>query len=325
MIVFHGPPPLEPGLGVELALRPDPTRPGAWLVDDGAAYQVGSVTPYVRTVTHESGVPLRWAHSCATVHWATEGTSEVAGTTEQDVIQQALATWTGAVASCSYLDLVPGGAIDSEVDKRDMVNLIKFRDTEWCRPAVGGDPRRCFSPSSAAITTVVFVDDPSHPRDGEIIDADIELNGVDFAIAVGGQTLGTAGCQAELANTLIHELGHLVGLDHTCRVPEDPPAVDDTGAPVPLCSQTTDPVITEATMYPFQDCGETKKESLEPDDLNAVCTIYPAAADPGTCAPPDDLAAGCCQTGRAAPPVAPLALVLFGLLRRRRSRRARAA
>ena len=37
-------------------------------------------------------------------------------------------------------------------------------------------------------------------------------------------------------------------------------------------------------MFNFQDCGETKKETLEPDDIDAICTIYPTAKDPGTCA-----------------------------------------
>ena len=36
-------------------------------------------------------------------------------------------------------------------------------------------------------------------------------------------------------------------------------------------------------MYNFQDCGETKKESLSHDDIDAICAIYPTADDPGTC------------------------------------------
>ena len=38
-------------------------------------------------------------------------------------------------------------------------------------------------------------------------------------------------------------------------------------------------------MYNFQDCGETKKETLSHDDIDAICAIYPKADDPGTCEP----------------------------------------
>jgi hypothetical protein len=97
-------------------------------------------------------------------------------------------------------------------------------------------------------------------RDGAIVDADIEINGVNFSISVNGVTLGVTGCDAELANTLTHELGHLHGLEHTCLATGDPQRVDGNGSAVPSCSdQNLPPAITEATMYPFQDCGETKK------------------------------------------------------------------
>jgi len=72
-------------------------------------------------------------------------------------------------------------------------------------------------------------------------------------------------------------------------------------------------------MYPFQDCGETKKETLTADDSNAICTIYPVSKDPGTCshvgAP-----GGCCSTGADARGSVVLA-GLVGLILRLRTRR----
>src|SRR5439155_19993785 len=126
------------------------------------------------------------------------------------------------------------------------------------RPATQGDPELRYAPAAAGITTVAYVDDASSSRDGALVDADIELNGVNFAIAVNGQTLSSQSCLSELQNTLTHELGHMHGLEHPCLSPGDPSRVDGNGNPVPQCSLTTDPAILDATMYNYQDCGETK-------------------------------------------------------------------
>ena len=321
MYVFHGPPPLEPGLRVRVDARPAGAMSPRWIVEDVDVLAGPGGLPYVRTPAKKSGKPLYWAKSCVQVSWAQEGTRAIAGDGERAVIEQALAAWNGGVGSCSYLNLVGMGPVEHEVGE-DQINLVKFRDDTWCRPAVDGNEARCHSPNAAGITTVIYVDAPDDPRDGEIVDADIELNGVDFAIATGGQTLSQASCQADLANTLVHELGHLLGLDHSCRKGGDPPRVDATGAPVPFCIDTTDPTILEATMYPEQQCGETKKASLSPDDTGAICAIYPSSDDPGECGPPDPLSGGCCDAGGAGGPSALLGLVTLGvLLSRRRSPR----
>jgi MYXO-CTERM domain-containing protein len=253
------------------------------------------------------------------------GTNEIAGDTEFAVIDQSIQTWNDDTASCSYMVVKDAGRKAIEVGK-DHVNVIKFRDSSWCRPAVGTDAARCYAHDSAGITTATYIDDATSSRDGAIVDADIEINGVDFSIAVNHQTLGTAPCQSELQNTLTHELGHLHGLEHTCTVPGDPSRIDGSGNPVPSCATSmNNPAITEPTMYNFQDCGETKKETLETDDINSMCVIYPPANDPKTCEPVT--LGGCCSTGRDGPnPWVPLGLSgLVGalvLLRRPKSRRA---
>jgi len=248
--------------------------------------------------------------------------SHIAGDTELDVIAAVLAHWTTEVSGCSYMTLVDGGTLEDHEVGRDKVNIIKFRDVTWCRPAVDDDPPRCYSTNTAGVTTATYVDDPGGSRDGEIVDADIELNGVDFALAVGGVTLDDGACLSELANTLTHEVGHLLGLEHTCRSPEDPERVDGNGDPSPLCAGVVDPVIRDATMYPFQDCAETKKATVEPDDVAGVCAAYPIANDPNECKSPGD--AGGCDAGGSSNPAPPLALsavVVLGMLQVTRRRR----
>ena len=320
MRVFHGPEQLVPGMRVAIAATEarDLARRMHVVVD---SVRVMQYPPgFVRTGPTERGNFLFWRSGCVFVTPDSAGTNQVVGNNELEAIQAAVGEWNSEVAGCSYMEirLQPGEAAEVGRDGR---NLIKFRDSSWCRPATNDDPPRCHSPSAAGLTTAVFVDDPDSDRDGEIVDADIELNGEHFAIAHEGQSLGTEPCQSEIGNTLTHELGHLLGLEHPCRAAGDPDRVDDAGRAVPLCVQTTDPDIVEATMYNFQDCGESKKASLAPDDIQGVCGVYASADDPGVCEAVSTEPSGCCQASAGEPPPILIGLVVGGLLFRRKTRR----
>jgi hypothetical protein len=278
---------------------------------------------FVRTGPTKAGHYLYWESGCIFATPDADGTKEIAGSGEFPIITTSIATWNTDVdtSSCSYIKIVENSPQSLEVGN-DGVNLIKFRDASWCRPAVDDDPARCYADTAAGITTATYVDDGTNPRDGAIVDADIEINGVDFAIAIGGVSLGTASCQAELQNTLTHELGHLHGLEHTCLAPGDPPRVDENGSAVPECADTTDPLILDATMYNYQDCGETKKETLSDDDIDAICSIYPLAKSPNTCVPPPPESSGCCDAGAGSSAgFGVLGLLVVARLRKTRRRR----
>lgn len=319
---WPGPEPLVDGMRATVAITQafDLTMQPHNVVDD---VKVLFAPPnYVRTGPTMAGSYLFWESGCVFVTADSDGTKAIPGDQEFAVIDQAIATWNQGTASCSYMQIMQDPKRPVET-ARDNVNIIKFRDQSWCRPATKDDPPRCHPDAAAGITTATFVDDSGSIRDGAIVDADIEINGVGFAIAVNGQTLSTQSCQSELKNTLTHELGHLLGLEHTCRASGDPPRVDDKGGAVPSCNAVmSNPVYTEPTMYNFQECGETKKASLEADDIAAVCGIYPTARDPGTCEPVNP-PGGCCDAG-SHPPGGSLLLGLFvtvGLTRFWRRRR----
>jgi MYXO-CTERM domain-containing protein len=321
MQTFPGPPVLALGMRVAVGAHRDVDLDRAEFVVVDSVKVMADPAGFVRTGPTKAGNSLYWESGCVFVTVDSAGTKAIADDQEFAVIDTSVATWNDDTASCSYLRVNIDGKRATEVGK-DYINVIKFRDVSWCRPALHGDPARCYDESAAGITTATFFNDGS-ARDGAIVDADIELNNVNFAISVDGVTQKPmAGCKADLQNTLTHELGHLHGLEHTCLADRDPPRVDDQGNPVPRCLSTTDPKIVDATMYNFQDCDETKKRTLEADDIAAICAIYPTADDPKTCAPVDD-PTGCCSTGGA--PAGPLLLAAgtAALLVRRRKKLAR--
>ena len=163
---------------------------------------------------------------------------------------------------------------------------------------------------------------------GEILDVDLELNTRPGPYAVCGESdsgceqmcpdiLGRDPCatcsggETDLENTLVHEIGHMLGLAHSDSC--------------------------EATMFAGASDGEVRKRTLTDDDVAGVCTAMP----PGSL-PPNDCACtgeGCtcppvplrtktvcaCQlpgaaTGGGRPPAALVMLVMaaLGVLQRRR-------
>lgn len=319
MRTFPGPEPLVPGMRIAAATHADTDLDQRVHVVVDSMRVLAMPEGFVRTGPTKAGNSLFWESGCVFFTVDSDGTKALPGDREQQIIDKSVETWNVAAAGCSYITLKKSGTASKEVGK-DYTNVIKIRDSSWCRPKIKDDPARCYSEAAAGITTAVYVDDAKSARDGAIVDADVEINGVNFAISDGGVTLSTAGCKAELQNTLTHELGHLLGLEHPCLAGGDPQRVDDQGHAVPACGATSDPKITEATMYNFQDCGETKKETLSPDDIDFVCRVYAKAEDPGTCEAAGPSTPGCCSA--STDPLPALALVgLTGLLLARRRRR----
>ena len=76
-----------------------------------------------------------------------------------------------------------------------------------------------------------------------ISDSDIGFNGVDFTWG----TTGAAGVY-DIQNIATHEIGHFLGLTH--------------------------PTGTETTMYASAAIGETKKRTLDQDDIDGVTALY---------------------------------------------------
>jgi hypothetical protein len=278
------------------------------------ALVAGTARAYVRTTTTKSNVPVQWTIDCIVMQSDSRGSQDVAMPDIQTTLQSAINNWTSRTSSCPGLAVSlhpPKGPLDVD---NDGINAVVFRNSDWQhdRSAIG-------------LTTVVYVDNPGKIGDGTILDADIELNDVNYTFATDpANAQPRAGTMLiDLESTLTHELGHVQGLAHTCWdhvTPDDP--LDNTGQPIPDCNSTLPASITTTTMYPYYGmAGDTSKRHLADDDVAGVCDVYKKIAHVLACYPEID--GGCDavpqpQKGRW--PVAAGAVALLAWLGWRRSR-----
>jgi len=160
------------------------------------------------------------------------------------------------------------------------INVFVFEDEVWPYGR------------AVALTTLTYRKD-----DGRILDADIEMNGADYVFSTGES--GAVGTM-DVRNTLTHEVGHFIGLDHSAN--------------------------PDTTMYATAREGEVDKRDLHPGDIEGLCTIYPVGTPEESPRPEQNVRGGICSLVAPNQPdhSALLATALFGLVamvRRRRVRR----
>jgi MYXO-CTERM domain-containing protein len=318
--------------------RPARPRPLGLRAARGLALAVGllalghapAARAYVRYTS--GGVAFAWPQSCVFV---TGYPSDFVSLMPLDEIENAAnaaaAAWSTDAAgpnACTYLAIsvsystaTPPRAIN------DHHNSLLFRVTSWCEILADGSCSvdiGAYDPAALAVTSVVANKDT-----GQIRDADIEVNAADHHwgdLVLHPELATSGGSYQDLQNALTHEMGHLIGLDHSCYQPASglPHPLDNTGNPAPDCDQAP-AGIKESTMFPSADPGDLTKRSLSDDDQLALCEIYPVAKDPMICDPNAGTSSGCScgvASGAGSGGVSLLALGALGLwLRRGRSRR----
>jgi len=191
------------------------------LVPDASAWQVRN---------NDQGQELRWRNR--TISYQVDpandqGLSEAAVTS---MIAAGTRSWTTPVGD--GLAFVDAGRSTGVLDPHDGKNIIFFEEA-W--------------EHDAALVGLTFV--WSRP-DGEIIGFDMALNTQDHDWSVDG-----AQGHNDLLNTLSHEFGHAIGVDHS-------------------------PDVEAATMYPSTFPGELSKRDLDADDESAVQYLYTHASGP---------------------------------------------
>jgi MYXO-CTERM domain-containing protein len=287
-----------------------------------AALAARPAAAYVRYKT-DSGIPFYWPQDCVAVTAYPNDLTDMPPDQTMHAAQAAADAWSKAGDACTYMTItVTSSSGPTPPAAFDYYNNLVFRAQSWCK---SGDPTgMCYDPSALAITSV-FVG----IKDGQIRDADIEVNAKYFVWA--DLDLDMSKDKQDLQNALTHEMGHLIGLDHTCYTPNPtmptPRPTDNTGQLVPDCSDAP-PAVQATTMFASAPAGDTSKRTLAPDDQQAVCDIYPAAQDPMVCPPPGPpLTQSGCQCGAGGPAAGTwagaggLLLAAAALLRARRRKR----
>ena len=205
----------------------------------------------------EIALPVSWRDRSQTYYVNAAGSPDLArdadgqvGASVLDSLAASFAAWTDP--SCARIEVEYAGLtertdIGFDRDRDDNINLVIWQD-EW--PYA--------SSSAYALTSVTF-----SVQSGVISDADVEFNDeyFEFTNDPEGRNI------VDLRNTMTHEAGHFIGLDHSS--------------------------VEDSPMYKTAPEGETKKITLEQDDLSALCAIYDSEPEPlpdtttgdsGTCA-----------------------------------------
>lgn len=250
---------------------------------------------FTRAQTTASGEGVVWWDSnCVSVVPSTEGSDDIADDSEISAIQAAAENWRSTTLACAHMRIVASapranlsGGYSAE---GPFENVIVWLEHEWGRAADG----IAYPAGRAALTTLFYVDDPLAADDGRLLDADIELNGVEWTFSTGACDDSTQ--TADLENTVTHEFGHLLGLDHTCNSGAGEPPTDHQGQPLPSCGAAPKEVVA-TTMYAIAPACATYMRTPEQDDILGICTLYPIAADPTQCVPPAPVLAQTASSG----------------------------
>lgn len=264
--------------------------------------------PYLRTrVT--PGDPtshcLWWRAGEVSYRQSAAGHPESPGETAFTSVEAAFQSWQAVQDRCGNLTLVEGPRTQSRFvgyDASHPDHLVLFRE-QLCAEVVSsddpchqagtcGNAHDCWDHANdaLALTTTTF-----DATTGEILDADIELNAAGFVLTTvdgppcKGGALGQDCVAYDVQATATHEVGHLLGLDHT-------------GYPGSI-------------MNPTAFVGDLSKRTPDPGSQDFVCDVYPKGEASLDCVGPAAKTSEGCAAAGGAPW---LLFALVGLVRRRR-------
>jgi len=234
---------------------------------------------YVQDRSPKTGAALRWKGGALTLILARTARSQDLSESEvRRAVAAALAVWDHRNNPCSRVQLrLAEGTTDNEVVE-DGVSSLSFREERWSRNGRAEVLAR-YPANMLALTSLYAKPRPGKPTVAEIVEADIELNAVDFRFSTDGKVSQSVSRTRDLQTVLIHEIGHILGLGHNCAMTaRERRLVDYLGHRLPLCS-AAGPALRSAAMFPVESLATAPiLRDLSPDDRKALCAMYPVRA-----------------------------------------------
>ncbi|KYF72639.1 hypothetical protein BE15_06520 [Sorangium cellulosum] len=205
---------------------------------------------------------IRWNRTCMGYAIDDDGSKYFDLETIRRTVDEAFATWANAECpgggkpgfAVQYMGEVSCGDVEYNV-RAGNANVFTFRDARWSR-----------NPEQIALTTQIF-----STVDGEVYNADVEMNTACYQlnpdIALDRESRGdddgcgfSRGSRHDFLAVVTHEMGHFLGLSHTKHA--------------------------GATMVTSFGGDEPAFRSIEQDDINGICALFPPAEiDPMACNP----------------------------------------
>lgn len=236
-----------------------------------------STDPYVRSRV-EAGDPstqcLYWTVSGISWQQSSVGNPQTKPSgSEFDAVRRSFKSWQDVFSECGNITFQEGPVVDDRKvgyelrgENRNLVlfrtrrcaNVVPAEDACWDDDSCG-NAYDCWSNSNETIAVTLTTYDQNT---GIIYDSDIELNSVVFTFTTADgprcTPLVTQDCvSTDIQNTMTHEIGHFIGLDHT----------DATGS----------------TMNPRAPPGETSKRVVDSGSRSFVCEAYPKSSVSQSC------------------------------------------
>ncbi|HEX8439873.1 myxosortase-dependent metalloprotease, MXAN_2677/MXAN_2678 family [Archangium sp.] len=253
-----------------------------------AALVLGQGDAYVRSRVRANDANahcLFWTVPTLKWHFSSAGNPKSSDAQKQNefaAIRASFQGWQEVFSSCGNLRFEEGPLVDDrkvgyEV-KGDNRNLVLFRsrrcedvapsnhgcwEEETC-----GNAFDCWDGDASTIALTLTTYDE---KSGIIYDSDIQFNAAGYVFTTVDRppypvcsqpvTVNSTNCVAtDVQNTMTHEIGHLIGLDHIR--------------------------VDGSTMFPQAPPGEVSKRSIDEGSHKFVCVTYPKGQPSQSCVTP---------------------------------------